>query len=70
MTADASTEARMAAAEMAERILSRQPNETPDEQTARIMALPPQLRADAIVALHDRAFVFLLLAARYREPIS
>lgn len=70
MNTDTATEARIAAAETAERILARQPGESLDEQTARIMALPPQQRADAVVALLDDAFILLQLAAGYREPQS
>ncbi len=58
------------AAERAELILARQPGVTRAEWTARIMALPPQYRARAVSALFDRAYVWLRLAAKYREPQS
>jgi len=37
-------------------------------EMARIRALPPQQRADAVVALLDDASMFAVLAAKYREP--
>jgi len=41
-----------------------------EQETARIMALPPWERAQAVCAVFDRAYVWLWLAAKYREPQS
>lgn len=38
-----------------------------EQETARIRALPPWERALAVSALFDRAYVWVRLAARYRD---
>lgn len=62
--------ARRLLAETAELILARGRGESLEEQTARIMALPPQQLADAVVALLDDGYCLRRLAAKYWEPQS